>query len=481
MVLVGGRCKYLWTGKLLLPLRFRAQVVVEDPHSALRLLAGAARRRAVSRTAMNATSSRGHAVFQLALDGGAKLCVVDLAGRENERTTQCSGQALAELGFINKTLFHLTNVIQVLASPRSTSRVPYRNSKLTMLLSEYLQSARTFLVATVGPAASGLEETVATLRTAKAVSRVTTRRRRSMSRTCTPRQEAFDELSQCVRARSGSPQPQFGTSSLPQPSCADSPRQSKPPPANAHSWLSPMAAAGAAGAWPSSPVRPPAPRPAFSFGEDGAMSSSVNSFTSQSGGRGWTPSLGGDVAFAERLLEVSKDMSRDHEAGPREAALAEVAPMPSNIPLPFTSKSSSPVTPHKGFETSTASTASPSGLGSRASTDAFGPGDSPLSSRMGSARLGSARLVSETVPENEAIGRFGRSPSAPSFVTRVQVRCYEAWKSPGGGSKASTDFGESDRCSEEPSTARTDVDVAGSSRPSLRSTWAPRLNWQSTA
>lgn len=162
------------------------EVTVDDLPTAKRLVAAAQRRRAVTRTSMNSASSRGHAVFQLELSSGAKLCVVDLAGRENERTTQCCGQALAELGYINKTLFHLTNVIQALASPRP-DRVPYRNSKLTMLLSECLRSARTFMVATVSPALSGLDETLVTMKMAKAVRQITTQSRRASSQLSTPR------------------------------------------------------------------------------------------------------------------------------------------------------------------------------------------------------------------------------------------------------------------------------------------------------
>jgi len=57
--------------------------------------------------------------------------------------------------------------------------VPFRDSKLTLLLSEYLRTARTFLVATASPAASSVEETMATLRLAQAVRQITTRSRRS--------------------------------------------------------------------------------------------------------------------------------------------------------------------------------------------------------------------------------------------------------------------------------------------------------------
>eukprot|EP00929_Paragymnodinium_shiwhaense_P065525 TRINITY_DN32837_c0_g2_i2.p1 TRINITY_DN32837_c0_g2~~TRINITY_DN32837_c0_g2_i2.p1 ORF type:complete len:1014 (+),score=209.71 TRINITY_DN32837_c0_g2_i2:184-3225(+) len=161
------------------------EVSVEDPPSALRLAAVASRNRMVARTALNASSSRGHAVFQLTLDNGARLSVVDLAGRENERTTRNCGQTLSELAYINTSLFHLTNAIQALArSPSRTPRglVPFRNSKLTLLLSEALLSSRTSLVATVSPALSSLEETLTTLRLAQAVRQISTRSSRNSAR-----------------------------------------------------------------------------------------------------------------------------------------------------------------------------------------------------------------------------------------------------------------------------------------------------------
>merc|ERR1711972_395275 len=49
--------------------------------------------------------------------------------------------------------------------------------KLTLLLSESLQCARTFLLATVSPALSSFDETVATLRLAQAVRQITTKSR----------------------------------------------------------------------------------------------------------------------------------------------------------------------------------------------------------------------------------------------------------------------------------------------------------------
>jgi hypothetical protein len=126
---------------------------------------------------MNAASSRGHAIFQVINEVGTRLCIVDLAGRENERTTQCRGQSLAELSYINKSLFHLTSVIQALAHPTPGTIVPFRNSKLTLFLSDSLQHARTFLLATVSPAISSFDETATTLRLAHAVRHITTKAR----------------------------------------------------------------------------------------------------------------------------------------------------------------------------------------------------------------------------------------------------------------------------------------------------------------
>lgn len=154
-------------------------VSVASVRAGLRLVNAACRRRVITRTSMNAVSSRGHTIFQLSNAQGNRLCIVDLAGRENERTTLCRGRSLAELGYINTSLFHLTSVIQALARPASSTLVPFRNSKLTLLLSESLQCARTFLLATVSPAASSFDETSSTLRLAQSVRQIVTKLRRS--------------------------------------------------------------------------------------------------------------------------------------------------------------------------------------------------------------------------------------------------------------------------------------------------------------
>eukprot|EP00392_Amoebophrya_sp_AT5.2_P001076 g1078.t1 len=162
----------------------------------------------VAATQMNAKSSRAHTVFTFnVLYGDAAnkdehlsimqatkdttavtLHFVDLAGRENEKTTLARGERLVELGFINKSLFHLSNCIQALgASAKGAGSYPkmrgafdpgqvnYRNSKITMLLQESLSgNSRTYMLGTLSPAASAFDENAVTLRFAATVKNIKT-------------------------------------------------------------------------------------------------------------------------------------------------------------------------------------------------------------------------------------------------------------------------------------------------------------------
>jgi len=151
----------------------------------------------VHATAMNAQSSRGHTVFKLNVfrEGGkdnlsttSEVCFADLAGRENEKTTQVTGERLVELGFINKSLLYLSGCIQSLGQPshskrrqtisgpgdamkpRSADMSKFRNSKLTLLLSNALSgNSRTSMIGTLSPAAAHFEESHNTLRFASTV------------------------------------------------------------------------------------------------------------------------------------------------------------------------------------------------------------------------------------------------------------------------------------------------------------------------
>jgi len=128
--------------------------------------------RAIAATKMNAESSRSHSVFILTLGQvdsrtgskrGAKLTLVDLAGSEKVGKTGAAGQTLDEAKSINKSLSALGNVINALTT--SGAHIPYRDSKLTRLLSDSLGgNSRTLLIVTGSPSSSNVDETISTLR-----------------------------------------------------------------------------------------------------------------------------------------------------------------------------------------------------------------------------------------------------------------------------------------------------------------------------
>nr|XP_032800876.1 chromosome-associated kinesin KIF4A-like [Petromyzon marinus]XP_032800877.1 chromosome-associated kinesin KIF4A-like [Petromyzon marinus] len=135
--------------------------------------------RTVGATAMNAQSSRSHAIFTIAIEQRgkedreshcrSKLHLVDLAGSERAKRTKAEGDRLREGITINRGLLALGNVISALgeegAGRRNHHHVPYRDSRLTRLLQDSLGgNSLTLMVACVSPADSNLEETLNTLR-----------------------------------------------------------------------------------------------------------------------------------------------------------------------------------------------------------------------------------------------------------------------------------------------------------------------------
>ena len=148
--------------------------------------------RTTSSTLMNATSSRSHAIFTIAIEqhlitdlykpsdtelmsspteGGeefmtAKFHFVDLAGSERMKKTGATGNTMKEGISINKGLLSLGNVISALTDEtRKTFYVPYRDSKLTRILQDSLGgNSRTVMIACVSPADINFDETLNTLK-----------------------------------------------------------------------------------------------------------------------------------------------------------------------------------------------------------------------------------------------------------------------------------------------------------------------------
>ncbi|KAF2087813.1 kinesin-domain-containing protein [Saccharata proteae CBS 121410] len=178
-------------------------VPVKEYRDVERLMKTGDLNRTTAATKMNDTSSRSHAVFTINLkqmqhslltdetiERSARMRLVDLAGSERAKSTEATGQRLAEGGKINKSLTTLGRVIAALSNnqpePSSSGRprsahgskkrevVPYRDSVLTWLLKDSLGgNSKTAMVACIAP--SDYDETLSTLRYADAAKRIRTR------------------------------------------------------------------------------------------------------------------------------------------------------------------------------------------------------------------------------------------------------------------------------------------------------------------
>ncbi|KAL8854369.1 MAG: hypothetical protein Q9221_000856 [Calogaya cf. arnoldii] len=171
------------------------QIAINSVEDLLNALNFGSSIRQTDATAINAKSSRSHAVFSLNLvqrknkaqqlspqerrysmpvdalspsDNwvtiDSKLHFVDLAGSERLKNTQASGERAKEGISINAGLASLGNVISQLSSRQAGSHVSYRDSKLTRLLQDSLGgNAITYMIACVTPAEFHLSETLNTV------------------------------------------------------------------------------------------------------------------------------------------------------------------------------------------------------------------------------------------------------------------------------------------------------------------------------
>lgn len=142
-------------------------------------------RRATAATKINEHSSRSHSIFSITIERSqddvskltkcvrlGRLNLIDLAGSERQSKSGSSGARLKEASRINLSLTCLSLVIRSLTDPNS-NHVPYRNSKLTRLLTSSLGgNSKTLLIACISPALVHLSETLNTLRFASRTKRV---------------------------------------------------------------------------------------------------------------------------------------------------------------------------------------------------------------------------------------------------------------------------------------------------------------------
>jgi kinesin family protein 4/21/27 len=175
------------------------QVEVNSAEELMNVLNQGSTLRQTDATAINARSSRSHAVFSLnlvqkksslqtaqgaekrfsmpleALTGGdvlvttdSKMHFVDLAGSERLKNTGAQGERAKEGISINGGLAALGKVISQLSSRQPGAHVSYRDSKLTRLLQDSLGgNAITYMIACVTPAEFHLSETLNTVQYAQ--------------------------------------------------------------------------------------------------------------------------------------------------------------------------------------------------------------------------------------------------------------------------------------------------------------------------
>ena len=137
--------------------------------------------RAIAPTLMNAESSRSHSILlikvnqkQLGDDSlglgsnagarkNSRLYLVDLAGSEKVGKTGATGERLKEAQNINRSLTTFGMVINALSE--GLSHIPYRDSKLTMILMDSIGgNSKTTLIICCSPEYAQLNETLSTLR-----------------------------------------------------------------------------------------------------------------------------------------------------------------------------------------------------------------------------------------------------------------------------------------------------------------------------
>lgn len=153
--------------------------VVRSPHEIYGLMERGFSMRATGATRMSEMSSRSHAIFVIiveTIEGESvdaptsfkvgKLNIVDLAGSEKVRQSGVTGVRLEETKKINWSLHELGNVISALTDPtRKDKHIPYRNSKLTHLLTDSLGgNCKTTLIACISPALESYAESLSTLK-----------------------------------------------------------------------------------------------------------------------------------------------------------------------------------------------------------------------------------------------------------------------------------------------------------------------------
>ncbi|KAF7684368.1 Kinesin-like protein KIN-14M [Astathelohania contejeani] len=142
----------------------------------LQILNQASYKRSKGATECNDKSSRSHSVFtiQIKLENGTEvrkgvINLIDLAGSERLNESKATGERLKETQNINKSLSSLGNVITAIS--RNEGFIPFRDSKLTYYLKNYLSNnSKMLMIVNISTRQCHLNETLCSLRFAQKVS-----------------------------------------------------------------------------------------------------------------------------------------------------------------------------------------------------------------------------------------------------------------------------------------------------------------------
>jgi kinesin family member C2/C3 len=176
------------TGDIVVP--HLTMATASSPEKTIEILRTAQTNRVTGKTDVHAHSSRSHSIVILQISTrtsstpssqndsdetvsmgsyvSGKLYMVDLAGSERVKKSNVSGAMLKEAAHINKSLSALADVMEAL--DKKHAHVPYRNSKLTYLLQDVLNtSCKTVMIVNCGPTIECASETFRSLQLAERV------------------------------------------------------------------------------------------------------------------------------------------------------------------------------------------------------------------------------------------------------------------------------------------------------------------------
>ncbi|OQE43478.1 hypothetical protein PENCOP_c003G05701 [Penicillium coprophilum] len=136
--------------------------------------------RSTSATKLNAHSSRSHAVLgvKVTITSPDKVRVstasaIDLAGSEDNRRTENDKERMVESASINKSLFVLAQCVE--AINKKQHRIPYRESKMTRILSLGQNNGLTVMILNLAPVRSYHLDTISSLNVANRTRKIEVR------------------------------------------------------------------------------------------------------------------------------------------------------------------------------------------------------------------------------------------------------------------------------------------------------------------